>query len=48
MTDKPMLDLASLEELLDTFGADPARWPPAQRAPAEGLLAVAPGTSKEG
>ena len=34
------LPLEAFEAMLEAFGADPARWPDAQRGPAEALLAA--------
>jgi hypothetical protein len=43
MTDgPPTMTLARLRVLLDTYGAAPERWPAAERAAAEALLARAP------
>jgi hypothetical protein len=39
---KPALSRARLLQLLDAYGADPARWPSDQRAAAEALLASDP------
>lgn len=36
------MDLRRLEELIDAYGADPARWPAAERAAAQALLAIEP------
>ena len=43
MTEKlQAMDLQRLETLLDAYGADPARWPAAERAAALALLAIDP------
>ncbi|MDM7945499.1 MAG: hypothetical protein QUV20_04135 [Oceanibaculum nanhaiense] len=43
MTEKlQAMDLQRLEALLDAYGADPARWPAAERAAALALLAIEP------
>jgi hypothetical protein len=39
MNDRSQMTLARLGELLDTYGADPERWPPEEREPACALLA---------
>jgi len=36
------MDLARLREILDAYGADPRRWPGAERAAAEALIANSP------
>ena len=36
------MKLSDLQHLIDAHGTDPDRWPPAQRAAAEGLLAREP------
>lgn len=38
--DSRPMDPGRLAEILDAYGADPRRWPQAERAPAEALLAV--------
>ncbi|MFO7482162.1 hypothetical protein [Oceanibaculum nanhaiense] len=43
MTEKlQAMDLQRLEALLDAYGADPARWPAAERTAAQALLAADP------
>jgi len=38
--DTQPIDLARLGAILDAYGADPRRWPPAERDGAEALLAI--------
>jgi hypothetical protein len=47
MTAKRAMDKSRLLEILETYGAEPSRWPAAERAAGEALLAQTPGLAAE-